>query len=363
MIKIIKEKEVWDRLVRKCIQADFYHTYDYHHIAKNKGEEPVLIHFSGTNKTNVLLPLLIRDIEGSSFKDATSVYGYPGPIVENPVSDHDYSQFQNEIQIFFKEQGIISIFSRLNPFLPEQVNVLQGLGNIEELGSVVYLDLTSPLDEQWASYHKRLRTYINKSRSMYWIKQAKDMKDLDAFIALYYENMQRVNADTAYFFDKTYFVDLLNCSDFNSEILLAIDKTTNEAVGGAMFTKKNSIIQYHLSGACGSFLSLNPVKLLIDEMRIKGTEENYEYFNLGGGVGSKKDSLYYFKSGFSKKSMPFKVWKFVVDQNNYDDLVQQTEHMRPGDRPYQYFPLYRDKNNGVRLDNNKQIPTKPTLSK
>ena len=340
MIEIIKEKEIWDNLVQKCDFADFYHTYDYHHTAKTTGEEPILIHYSENNRT-IVLPLLFRNIKYSLYKDATSVYGYPGPITKNITSDFDYGLFQKELHRLLREQNIISVFSRLNAFIPHQENRLHGLGRTETLGRVVYIDLNEKLDEQWKLYNRRLRTYINKSRTIYTIKEANVHADLDSFIELYYENMRRVNANKDYFFDKKYFLDLINSSDFETEVLLAISRKTGEVAGGAMFTKKNTIVQYHLSGTSERFLDLNPIKLLIDEMRIRGTQENYSFFNLGGGVGSKEDSLFYFKSGFSKYTLPFKVWKYIVNPNIYEDLVQQRKDIRFCEETLQYFPRYR----------------------
>ena len=340
MIEIIREKEIWDTLVKNCDFADFYHTYDYHHAATVKGEEPALIHYAENNRT-IVLPLLFRNIENSLYKDATSVYGYPGPITKNITSDFDYKVFQKELHQLFREQNIISVFSRLNPFIPNQERCLIETGGIVTLGRVVYIDLNETLDEQQRLYHRRLRTYINKSRTIYKIKNANIYQDLELFMELYYANMQRVNADKEYFFDKKYFLDLINSTDFETEVLLAISQKTGEVAGGAMFVKKNNIIQYHLSGTSERYLDLNPLKLLIDEMRIRGTQENYSYLNLGGGVGAQDDSLFYFKSGFSKNSIPFKVWKYVVNRNIYEDLVQQRKDIRYCEETLRYFPRYR----------------------
>lgn len=339
MIEIIKKKEIWDNLVKKCDSADFYHTYDYHHASKAKGEEPALIYYR-ENESTILLPLLFRKIEYSLYKDATSVYGYPGPLTKNIDSGFDHGFFQKELHRLLREQNIISVFSRLNAFIPHQENCLHNLGRTETLGRVIYIDLNRTLDEQWSDYYKRLKTYINKSRTIYTIKKGNTTTDLETFIGLYHENMRRVNANEAYFFNKGYFLDLINSRNFGTELLLAIHKESGKIAGGALFTKKNKFVQYHLSGTSERYLDLNPIKLLIDEMRIKGTEENYSYFNLGGGVGSKEDSLFYFKSGFSKNSIPFKVWKYTVNQKIYEDLVQRRKDIGR-DEELEYFPSYR----------------------
>lgn len=340
MIEIIREKERWDKIVEKCDFVDFYHTYTYHQLAKKPDDKPVLLCYSEKNKI-IALPLLLRNIDSTIYKDATSVYGYPGPITKNITSELDYRVFQKELYQFFREENIISVFSRLNPFIHSQETCLMGMGEIETLGKVVYIDLTKTLEEQWEAYSKRLRTYINKSRTIYTIKKADNLADLDTFIALYHENMRRVNANEDYFFDKKYFLDLMNGSDFEIDLLLAINNETNEVAGGAMFTKKNAIVQYHLSGTNERYLDLNPVKLLIDEMRIRGTKENFKYFNLGGGVGSRQDSLFYFKSGFSKNSVPFIVWKYMVNQTIYDNLVLRRKDIRFCEEALGYFPRYR----------------------
>ncbi|WP_422080650.1 GNAT family N-acetyltransferase [Ulvibacterium sp.] len=341
MLEIVRDKEKWDKVIQKCALVDFYHTYSYHQLSKKRGEEPILICYKEGNQI-IAIPLLLREIEGSIYKDATSVYGYPGPISSNITEDKHFFLFQKELHNFLKSQNIVSVFSRLNSLIPHQEHCLDRLGLLETPGRLVYIDLTKTLEEQWATYSRRLRTYINKSRSIYSIRQARTEADVDRFITLYHENMRRVNAYEHYFFDKKYFMDLMNSGDFATELLFAVNINSNEVAGGALFTKKDAFIQYHLSGTRERYLDLNPVKLLIDEMRIRGSSENFKYFNLGGGVGSKEDSLFYFKSGYSKFIVPFKVWKYKVNHTIYENLVKQLgkgqEHC---ENPLEYFPHYR----------------------
>src|SRR5690606_22735599 len=140
------------------------------------------------------------------------------------------------------------------------------------------------------------------------------------FIELYYENMHRVNATKGYFFSKDYFFNLINSKDFKTETLLAIHTETQKIISAAMFVKKNNIVQYHLSGSSEEYLHLNALKMLIDEMRVRATQENYEYYNLGGGVSGNEDSLFHFKSCFSNDYKDFKIWKYIVNQTAYQEL-------------------------------------------
>lgn len=343
MIEIITEKDSWDFLVDSCANSDFYHTYDYHMASKKWDEEAILIAYSEDGHA-IVLPLLIRNIDGCRFKDATSVYGYAGPLVSTIHHDFDYGSFKRELHNLFMEKNIISVFSRLNPLLPNQESILEGFGEIATAGKIINVDLSINCIDQERAYQSRLRTYINKSRRLCTVKKAETDAEILKFIAMYYENMRRVNAKKHYFFEKHYFFDLLKSTHFKAEILLTIHDASQKIIGGAMFIKKSNIVQYHLSGTIAAYLHLNPVKLMIDEMRIIATQEKYTYFNLGGGVGSKEDSLFRFKSNFSKDFRAFKVWKYIVNKKIYDEQVlrkQQNPCASFLEHCNNFFPGYR----------------------
>ena len=344
MIEVIKDKIRWNSVIDGMPSADFYHTYDYHHLSKKDGENPVLILYK-ENDNSIALPLLIREIENTPYFDATSAYGYSGPVANLEKAKLLNSSFHKHVKEYFSNEAIVSVFSRLNPFIPEQEALLSNLGQISAVGHVVNIDLSLSVNEQLKGYHKRLKTYINKARRHYHTKLASSPEDVDAFIEFYYENMKRVGAQPYYFFKRSYFHELFNCDHFGSDLLLASDKETGEIIGGAWFITKNGVSQYHVSGVNSDYLKLNPLKLLIDEMRNIGNERGYRHINLGGGVGNSEDSLYQFKSGFSKQTKPFKLWKLVVDQKIYDDLVSElinSEHYQINNHRYpDFFPFYR----------------------
>ena len=342
-ITIVDKEEEWKEIVTSFEYSDFYHTYAYHNISKNENEHPFLVLYEEGIKS-IALPLLLREIPGSCKKDATSVYGYAGPLTKNLDQTFNNFTFTKEIQKLFREMNVVSVFSRLNPFIPNQNIALKNLGSVTNIGKIVNIDITHDLDTQKKLYNRRLKSYINKSRLLYSVKLLESSSDLDVFINLYYENMRRVNAKRDYFFSKRYFIELFNSKDFKTEILLAIHNKTNKIIAGAMFIKKNNIVQYHLSGSDERYLNLNPIKMLIDEMRIRASQENYQYFNLGGGLGSCEDSLFQFKSLFSKDFKAFEVWKYIVDIPTYNQLSSET--MKKGatsvhNCSHNYFPSYR----------------------
>ncbi len=342
-IEILTNKQDWESVINLFDSSDFYHTYEYHNISKNENETPVIIKYS-EGDVLIALPLLIRNIENSKYKDATSVYGYAGPLSNKVGGNFDNANFINNLQSLFVENRIISVFSRLNPFIPFQESVLDGIGSVNFHGQIVNIDITEALEIQRAKYNRRLKSYVNKARKQCTVKKASSDAEILAYIDVYYENMNRVNATKGYYFDKEYFYKLIDAKDFEKDILIALDNESQEIIAGAMFVKKNNIVQYHLSGVKEAFLHLNPIKLLIDEMRLLATEEEYSYFNLGGGLGAQEDSLFRFKSLFSKDFKDFKLWKYIVDQEAYKELVDENieaNHREEEHQDSNFFPAYR----------------------
>ncbi|WP_298488406.1 peptidoglycan bridge formation glycyltransferase FemA/FemB family protein [uncultured Maribacter sp.] len=342
-IEIITYKKEWDALVTQFENSDFYHTFDYHELSKKEDETPIIIKYV-ENNTLIAIPLLVRKIKDTPYSDATSVYGYAGPLSLNIPHDFDNTNFRKEFHELLALQNIISIFSRLNPFILHQKKILNNLGEICYSGKIIFIDTSQELDVQKAQYKRRYKTYINKSRKLCAVQTAKSKEEIKEFINIYNENMVRVHAKNNYFFTEEYFFDFIKSNSFKTEILLAKCTETNAFIAGAMFVKKNNIVQYHLSGTKNNCLQLNAIKLLIDEMRIASTMQGYDFYNLGGGVNSKNDNLFYFKSGFSETTKDFTLWKYIVNSEIYNELVfkiKQTKANETSLNTNEYFPSYR----------------------
>lgn len=343
MFQLITDKIEWNNVLKKMVEVDFYHTHEYHTVDSNKEDKHVLLTYNEGTEI-IAFPLLIRKIPGTTYFDATSVSGYVGPITKNISDGFDNSTFRKEFQNFLIENRIISVFTRLNPFIRNQEICLSNIGEIAVMGNIVTINLNKPLEEQRQVYQKRLKTYINKSRRSCSARIENTPQGLEEFMSLYEETMLRLQAAPRFFFPKAYFQGLLGSKTFQTEIWLARANGNGRVIAGAIFVKKNRLVHYHLSGAKAEFLHLNPIKLIIDERRIQATKEKLSVLNLGGGVGGQKDSLFRFKNSFSNDIKPFKVWKYIVEDDIYDDLVAKKYEDSSdslSDDCKGYFPLYR----------------------
>jgi hypothetical protein len=342
MLATITTKNEWDDVLEKVDAFDVYHTYDYHINAAKPGEKSVLLYY--TNDTiHIAQPLLIRSIPNSDYFDATSVYGYSGPLSSGLTKHTDLNDFHQAIRAYFKEEQVISVFSSLNPFIDHQKKIISGLGKIEYLGKVVNINTSLSLGEQEAQYSKTTKRYIKRNRNLFYARRGKSEDDITMFLNLYHQTMKRLKAHENYFFSAEYFEALIASNAYETEIIFAITKDTHSPISAILLLKTNhKIVQYHLSGTHEAYKYLSPIRFLIDEIRQIATREGYAYFNLGGGFGSKKDSLFDFKASFSADHKKFKVWKFILDGKAYDDLVLKNDAIST-DAVTNYFPLYRYK--------------------
>lgn len=338
MIQVIEDKKAWDECISSFGHADLYHTFDYHMIAKDGGR-PVLLKYS-IGDIIIGLPLLIRNIPNTPFKDATSVYGYAGPVYKNVTENFNNVHFNNELMEYFRSNNIVSVFSRLNPFIPLQHKILENTGVIDKKGPIVIIDLTKDIELQRQEFGKRLKGQLNKARRCSQVINVQSDNDLQKFIDIYHENMDRVNAKSMYYFENEYFKSISKSDSFKTETFLAIHNETGNVMGASMFFYKNSIVHYHLSGTKTEYLPLMPTKLLIDEMRLKASKLGLSHFNLGGGLSGADDSLLQFKSSFSKNMKDFYVWKLIVDADKYNSITRECSVTVNSD----FFPLYRCSN-------------------
>ena len=146
------------------------------------------------DETTIALPLLVRKVFDTGYADATSVYGYAGPLSKNVNKEFDNSQFHNYLDKYLRSRKIISVFSRLNPYMDQQETVLRNIGKFRTIQNIVNIDLTLNLEEQRSQYRRDTRSRVNKARRLFRVVKAKSEEEINAFIEIYTETMEKLNA-------------------------------------------------------------------------------------------------------------------------------------------------------------------------
>lgn len=332
------EKEAWNSYVSRSFVFDFYHTCDYH-LMDSQGDPFLFVY----EKDDIFLaiPLIKRKIDGAPYFDCTCVYGYTGPLTNMDFSELPadiIDDFISKLTIYFKSQGIISVFCVLHPLLNQSLllNATDGLVNV---GKTVAIDLRISLEEQIAQYRRPIRMKVNQLRNKgFEIRLIDTENQLNQFADIYRENMTKVGASERYLFDNTYFNKFMNATDFKTELLAAYYQ--DKMVAGAMVVLTNNIMQLHLAGTSSEFRKESPMKLIFDEACLLGRKRGMHFMHLGSGVGGKEDSLFHFKQGFSENTFDFTTWRYIVDKKIYNELVQSK--LDGNEAPNtDLFPLYR----------------------
>lgn len=334
----LSQKKEWTSYVKRSVNCDFYHSWNYHAL-DHTGTPLLFVEDNGEDF--IAFPFIKRAVPETDYYDLTSVYGYCGPISNKVFSDLSEAlldAFRDTFLLFLKQEKIISVFSRLHPFF-NQNPLLNKFGGVWENGQVVAIDLTVPLTVQESQYQDRVTRKIRQLKQRgFYVKAATADEDIEAFRAIYTANMMRLDASECYMFDEEYFVRLLRCEEYDARLIFVYDET-DLPVCGAIIVLANQIMQAHLLGTRKEFLHDSPAKLLTHEITLLGRAEGIKYYNLGGGLGFKKDSLFEWKSHFSKVTFDYCSWRYIADHATYNTLLVQMD-IDP-ESNVDFFPLYR----------------------
>jgi RimJ/RimL family protein N-acetyltransferase len=338
IVRLEQEAE-WKDLVKRALKYDFYHSWTYHSLDNTSGIPMLFVYEEGNDF--IAIPLLKRDIRDSEYYDMSSVYGYSGPISNKDFhtlpSGFVYN-FRSCFLDFLKDEKIVTVFSRLNPFF-DQVELMGDFGGVVDNGKVVVLDLSLPIEEQRSAYQERVLRKIRTLRKKgYYVREANTGEDIKTFSAIYTLNMLRVDASNTYYFDEEYFKRLLDSEEYDARLVFVYDQN-DYPICGAIVVITNGIMQAHLLGTREEYLGDSPAKLLTEEITILGRQLGVKYYNLGGGLGFKEDSLFRWKANFSNLTFDYHSWRFIANPEVYTSLLSQQEIDLNSE--IDFFPLYR----------------------
>jgi hypothetical protein len=321
----------------------FFHMPEFHKLAEMRDEGQAVMAVYREDDFVAGFPMLLRDIEVSGeptgLRDATSVAGFAGIVASDPEPGQEtIRRFQQSLLDFYRELGIVTAFSRLNP-VATTPRLLDGLGLTLKRGMSLVIDLTAPLDVQLARYkserRKKLRRLLETSMT---IEQV-GVECLDDFMRLFSETMERNDADSPYRFDRSYVEYLM--TEMSDVMHLFICRLDGEIISVALSGCTRGLIEGYLGGTAFEHRQLSPSTLLYDRIRIWGATTGSRVLHVGGGVDGQRDTIYTYKLSFGAEEIPYFTWRCIADHSAYDRLCKQACGC-PGDLDENFFPKYRD---------------------
>lgn len=325
----ITSKRKWKDILLEIGCFDIYHTYDYHKVCSDIDQLAPAMFVERSEKGIVAMPLLERSIDGERF-DATSVYGYPGPI-SNILNVHEFLDvYKSLLKSIYNKYKYVSIFSRANSFVLSNDH-LSSIGR--NSGETVFIDLNCSEEEQLRQYRSNHKRDISKlKRSGFECKFVKPEQGIGSFIEVYESTMHSLGASNDYFFSRSYYEGLFDNSMAEVKLVECLQGGSVACCGIFFFC--NNIVQYHVGGTSAEFYKFAPTKLMFDFVRQYAFQNGYDFFHLGGGLNGSEDNLLNFKKGFSNRTSAFFTIREVLDEETYDNLSKYKHRSN-------YFPLYR----------------------
>ncbi|RKG62549.1 GNAT family N-acetyltransferase [Corallococcus sp. AB011P] len=285
------------------------------HLRAEQVTHTLAIQEADTRRT-LRIPLIVRAIEGTSYRDAISPYGFPGGVTDgwSEVPAH---------AVDWRGTKLVSIFVR------ERVQGPHCFSGGTARNEVFFVDPCRPLTPR--EMHRRHMRRNVRLGFVSTVCAARDAPPAEraGFREVYRQTMVRDQACRRYFFSDAYFEELFASPESWLATTLAPDGTVASA---ALVVRSDGLLHYYLGGTADAHLARSPAKNVFGEMSALCVRLGLP-LHLGGGL-SPGDGLEDFKRGFSNASGRIHTHEIICDAAVYAALAE-------GHAASDFFPAYR----------------------
>lgn len=359
-------KNKWREYLEGCSAKDPHYLPEYLEIYEEITNRETYLNFGGkgelfiySDKNDFILypyfKSMISDLpfvgtDLSDYKDIISPYGYGGPLAcisnKNNIKDL-WSGFFKSFSEYCGEEGIVSEFARLHPIFDNHNETIAfSTGMTEKNSRIIYVNLLKSESELWSGLNKSNRYYIrrNQKNTQLTFQSTGDFNKYPDFYGIYTDTMKRINAHGKYLFSKNFFRQAFKKLGNN----LVYNNIMHDAkvIAGILILTYGGIAYYWLGGTDTNYLKLYPTNFLLYNTMLQLKNRGIHSFVLGGGLMD-NDSLFKFKSSFSKLSKDFYIYKKIHNLEIYQVLCENRykfdnfEEKNTEEPNFNYFPKYR----------------------
>jgi serine/alanine adding enzyme len=319
-VRVVPTEE-WDALVTRLGGADTYLRAAYHEasaLLEPPGTRPVFLHVTALDG-EVALPLLVRPLPAGGGWDATSAYGYGGPVSD---SAQDAAAFGHDLDDWARENGVVSTFLRLHPLL-DTSRLVPPTADLVELGTTVPWQVAAGLDLEGRMHPHHRRAARRAANAGLRVTVDPEPTSLGEFRKLYEATMRRQDADPFFFFPDAYWDTLLAHRETLRPVLVD-GSLDGELVASLLCFAAGPWLHYHLGGSSDIARRIGATNRCFLAGAEWAQSHGMTDFHLGGGIGgSSESSLFVFKHRFDPAGprLPFRVAKLVHDPARYHELA------------------------------------------
>lgn len=270
--------------------------------------------------------------------DLSTPYGYGGPLILELKGDKTklVTEYEHQFSQYCMDNNIICEFIRFHPLIRNYLDFEEIIDThfLRKTVATVVKGSTDPFMEEFnRSARKSIRRVLQKDFS-YEIIDRPD--NLNQFIRIYQDTMDRNKAKGFYYFPPEYFDALLK--SFRDNVLNINVFVEDTCIASGLYFVYNNFLHAHLSGTLSEYLEFSPAYLLKYLTCQWGKEHNIDYIHYGGGTtNDPQDSLLQFKSKFTQKGFfDYYIGKKIYNREVYDAMVNKSKKEN-----FNYFPQYR----------------------
>ena len=281
-------------------------------------------------------------IDGQTYYDIVTPYGYGGPKTENVK---DIKKLMEAYKVAFaeycKQKNIICEFIRFHLF--DNVDVRENYyGETLHLLDNVVVDTTGDFDQKiWMSYEHKVRKNVKKAlKNDLKIVIENNLDHLDGFLDIYNDTMDRNNAEEYYYFGRKYFEDIARLLPDNF-MYFHVFKDGKIASTELVLCSEDYAYSF-LGGTFTEYYEFRPNDFLKNVIIKWCNQTGRKKFILGGGY-HKDDGIYKYKRCFTPDpDVPFFVGRYIFNEDIYNKAVAARIANDPEfNQETGYFPKYR----------------------
>lgn len=284
--------------------------------------------------------LIPVSINGASYYDISTPYGYGGPMItdcEKADKCQLVQAFHDAFEEHCRKDNIVCEFVRFHPLFTNA----QDFSSCYELIFRRYTtgtnlkDYENPVQSEFSkSKQKSIRKALEAGVEY---RVTKNPASLETFKHIYYSTMNRKSAASIYYFDDAYFAELLH--SFGKNILLAEVLYEGKVIAMGLNLVYGKTIHIHLSGTLAEYHQLSSSFVMRYALVEWGKEHGMDLIHEGGGVtGELDDPLYLFKKQFGKNTeFKFYVSHKIWNRKVYNMLCEAVGAPKEAES----FPAYR----------------------
>ncbi|MDY7228116.1 GNAT family N-acetyltransferase [Hyalangium rubrum] len=299
----------------KSAQSEDYFRSAHHLRAEGVTHTLVI---DGGEGRSLRLPLIVRVIEGTPYRDAVSPYGFPSGVQAG------LSELPKDA-VDWQGSELVSIFVR------DRVSRPPCFAGGTPRNEVFFVDPRLPI--RFRETHRRhVRRNLREGFvSTCHAARETSPEEREGFKAVYRQTMVRDRASARYFFSDAYFEELFSSP---SAWLATTRAPEGQIASSALGVTSDGVLHYYLGGTADAYLARSPAKNVLATLAELGTQLGLA-FNLGGGM-QPGDSLEDFKRGFANTSARLYTHEIICEPSVYARLSE-------GHTDGNYFPAYRAK--------------------